>query len=290
MTNNLEQLIQDVCDGRLTRREFIQRAAILTGSVAAATMLFESSFPALSYSAQVDPNDPALVSETIQFPGRLGNVFGYQSRPKASGRYSAIIVVHENRGLNDHIRDVARRFAKSGFGALAVDYLSRQGGTEKVPVGESGIGNIRELVTPEVIKDETEAAVAHLKTLKEVRGDRIGIVGFCWGGGTAFYAATQVPALRALVVFYGSTPGPVDLILRLEAQVLAHYGELDKRITGGAVETEAAMKRYNKSFEYKIYPGAQHAFHNDTRPSYHPEAAKEAWNRTVEFFKKHLQS
>ena len=110
------------------------------------------------------------------------------------------------------------------------------------------------------------------------------------GGGMAFYGATQVRAISAIVVFYGSTPSPIDLLQQIEGPVLGHYGELDKRITGGVPQTEEAMKKYAKSYEYKIYPGAQHAFHNDTRPSYHPEAAKEAWNRTIEFFKKHLQN
>jgi carboxymethylenebutenolidase len=180
--------------------------------------------------------------------------------------------------------------ARQEYVALAPDYLSRQGWTAKVPVGESGISNIRELVTAEVIRGDTEASVAYLQGLKEVRGDRIGIMGFCWGGGTAFHAATQVHGLTALVVFYGSTPNPPELLQNIEAAVLAHYGELDKRITGAAPETETAMKKYGKAFDYKIYAGAQHAFHNNTQPSYHPEAAKEAWSRTLEFFDKHLKS
>lgn len=290
MPREMEELIQEYRNGRITRREFIQKAAVFSGSLTVAASLFESlGFPS-THAAQVDPNDPALVSENVQFPGPAGTVLGYLSRPKLSGKYPAVVVVHENRGLVEYNQDVVRRLAKAGFVALAPDYLSRQGGTAKVPVGESGISNIRELVTPDVIKGDTEAAVAYLQGLKEVQGDRIGIMGFCWGGGTAFYAATQVHGLKALVVFYGNTPNPPDLLQHLEAAVLAHYGELDKGITGRVPQTEEAMKKYNKPFEYKIYSGAPHAFHNDTRGSYNPEAAKEAWNRTLEFFKKHLKS
>ena len=286
----MEELIQEYRDGRITRREFIQRAAVFTGSLTVATSYLDSLGLPLAHAAQVDPKDPALVSDRVQFPGPAGVVFGYQSRPKGVARYPAVIVVHQNRGLDEHIEDVARRLAKEGYVALAPDYLSRQGGTAKVSGPESTIPNLRELVTPEVIKGDTEAAVAYLRGLKEVRRDRIGITGFCWGGGTAFHAATQVRGLKALVVFYGSAPNPRDLLQHIEALALAHYGELDKRITGGVPETEAAMKKYGKAFEYKIYPGAQHAFHDDTQSSYHPEAAKEAWNRTIEFFNKHLKS
>lgn len=291
MPKEVEELIQEYRGGRITRREFIQRAVILTGSLAAATTLLESFAPGKAHAAQVEPNDPGLVSGSVQFPGPAGGIFGYQSRPKAAGKYAAVIVIHANSGLDNHIQDVARRLAKEGYVALAPDLLSRQGGTAKVSSTDRGISNIRELVTPEVIKGDTEAAVTYLHGLKEVRGDRIGITGFCWGGGTAFYAATQVRGFRALVVFYGSTPRPLETLQQIEAPVLAHYGELDERITGGVPETEAAMKKYGKSFEHKVFAGARHAFFSDDSPrSYHPEAAKEAWGKTVEFFKKNLQS
>ncbi len=290
MAEKIEELVQEYRQGGISRREFIQRAVVLTGSVAAATSLLDAMVPPPAAAAQVDPNDPALVSGSVQFPGPAGTVFGYQSRPKASGRYPGIIVIHENRGLSTHIEDVTRRFAKEGFAALAVDYLSRQGGTAKVSPDGGAIGNIRELVTGDVIKGETEAALNYLRGRPEVRGDRIGIVGFCWGGQTTFSAVTAVRGLRAAVVFYGRSPNPLDLVQHIEVPVLAHYGELDKGITDGAPQTAAAMKQYNKSFEYKVYAGAKHAFHSDTEADrYHPEAAKEAWQRTLEFFKKHLK-
>jgi len=290
MPKEVEELIQEYRDGKMSRREFVQKAVLLMGSLAAATSLLDSVGIPPAYAAQVDPNDPDLVSGNVQFPGPAGTVFGYQSRPKASGSYPGIMIVHADSGLDEHFQDVARRLAKEGFVALAPDYLSRKGGTAKVPGAAGGLRNIRELITPEVIKDDTEAAVTYLRSLKEVRGDRIGMTGFCFGGSSAFYAATQVRGFKALVVFYGSTPRPLELLQQIEAPVLAHYGELDDRITGGVPQTEAAMKKYGKSFEYKVYAGAQHAFFRDTTPrSYHPEAAKEAWIRTREFFNKHLK-
>lgn len=291
MPKEMEELIQEYRDGKVTRREFVQKAVLLMGSLAAATSLLDSLGIQPAYAAIVDPKDPDLVSGNVQFPGPAGTVLGYQSRPKAAGSYPAVIVVHANDGVDEHFQDVARRFAKEGFVALAVDYLSRKGGTAKAagPTGE--IANIRQLAPPEVIKDESQAAVAYLRGLKEVRGDRIGITGFCWGGEQAFYAATQVRGLKAVVVFYGRSPNPIDLLQQLEAPVLAHYGELDNRITGGVPQTEAAMKKYGKSYEYKVFAGARHSFFSDDSPrSYHPEASKEAWTRTLEFFNKHLKA
>jgi len=291
MAETVEVLVKGYADGIVTRREFIQRAVVLTGSLAAATSLLDSIvLPLSANAAQVDPEESTLISQMVQFSGPAGAVFGYQTQPKSAGRYPAVIVIHGNDGLDEHIQDVARRYAKEGFVALAMDYLSRHGGTKKVSGAGGDIPNISNLAPLEVVKDDTEAALTYLRGLKEVRGDRIGITGFCWGGGRAFYAATQVRSFRAVVVFYGRSPNPLDLVKQIEAPVLAHYGELDKRITDGAPETEAAMKQYGKSYEYKIYSGAGHAFHNDTGRRYHPEAAKEAWNRTIEFFKKHLQS
>jgi carboxymethylenebutenolidase len=145
-------------------------------------------------------------------------------------------------------------------------------------------------VAPEkATAEDTGAALAYLKTLPEV--GNIGLTGFCWGGQQAFNAATQVRGLKAVVVYYGRTPNPPELLEKIEAPILAHYGGEDKGISGGVPATEEAMKKYNKSYTYKIYPGAQHAFNNDTTPDrYHAEAAKEAWGKTLEFFKKNLQS
>ncbi len=291
MAENVEKLVQEYRDGRISRREFIQQAVVLTGSFAAANALIQLFTPSIGYAAQVDTNDPGLKSSEVQYPGKAGTVFGYLSRPSAAGKYPAVIVISDNSGLGDHIRDVARRYAKEGYVALVPDVLSRHGGTAKVNPKGTGLGNIGELAPVQSVTEDTDAGFAYLKSLPEVRGDRLGLTGFCWGGTMAFAAATQVRGLKALVVYYGESPQPTDLVKNIEAPVHAHYAGEDPRVNKGIPSTEEAMKKYNKSYTYKIYPGAQHAFFHDGRPDrYHPEAAKEAWGRTVEFFKKQLQS
>jgi carboxymethylenebutenolidase len=293
MPKEVEELVQKYRDGKISRREFIQQAVVFTGSLAVATSLIDSLASMPAHAALTDPNDPGLISEMVQFPGPAGTVFAYQSKPKAPGKYAAVIFIHDPGGVDEHNQDVARRFAKAGFLGLAVDYFSRHGGTKKLAGPGGGIPNFSSLATREVIVGDTEAAVTYLKGLKDVQGDRIGFMGFCWGGEMAFHAATQVRGLKALVIFYGRSPKPLDVVSQIEGPVMAHYAalDLDKGVTGGAPDTEAAMKKHGKSFEYKIYPGAPHAFHHDGRPDrYRPEAAKDAWNRTIEFFKKHLQS
>jgi carboxymethylenebutenolidase len=146
------------------------------------------------------------------------------------------------------------------------------------------------MVPKGTVTEYISAGLTYLKGLSEVRSDRVGLTGYCWGGGQAYLALTQVRGLRAAVIFYGDSPAPLDLVKNIEASVLAHYAEKDPRITGAVPATEEAMKKYNKPYAYKIYPGTQHAFFHDQRPDrYNAEAAKEAWSRTLEFFKKHLQ-
>lgn len=291
MAEEVKKLLDEYREGKISRRDFIQKAAILTGSLAVANGLLEPLIAPAAYAAQVDPNDPALSSGAAQFAGPASPISGYLTKPKGAGKYPAVVVIHENRGLNDHIRDVARRLAKEGYVALAPDYLSRGGGTEKVnPKGE-GLGNIRQLAPWQAVAEDSGAAVTYLKGLPEVRGDRIGVVGFCWGGAMTFAVATQVRGLRAAVVYYGASPSPIDLVKNIEASILAHYGGEDPGVNKTIPAAEEAMKKYNKSYTYKIFPGAKHAFNNDTNPDrYHAEAAKEAWGRSLEFFKKHLQS
>jgi carboxymethylenebutenolidase len=210
--------------------------------------------------------------------------------PSAAGKYPAIIAIHETSGLTDHNRDVVRRFAKEGYVALVPDLLSRHGGTAKANPTGTGLSNFRELAPNDAVTEDVEAGLNYLKSLPEVRADRLGLTGFCWGGGRAFDAATRIRGLRALVVYYGESPEPLDLVKNIEAPVLAHYGEEDPRITKGVPATEEAMKKHNKSYTYKIYPKAKHAFNNDTTADrYNPEAAKEAWARTLEFFNKQLK-
>lgn len=290
MPEEIRELLDKYQEGKITRREFIVKAVAITGSLAAANALLGPFLSSPLHAAQVDPNDPELVSGDAEYPGKTGKVFAYLSRPKASGKLPAIIVVHAWTGMDDHIRDVARRLAKEGYVALVPDLLSRHGGTPKAnPKGE-GLRNIDELAPAQAVIEDSDAGFSYLKRLPEVRGDRLGITGFCWGGSMVFAAATQIRGLKAAVVYYGTSPRPLDLVKNIEAPVLAHYGGEDPRVNTGIPATEEAMKKYGKPFTYKIYPGAKHAFNSDDRPaSYHPGAAKEAWGRTLEFFRQHLK-
>jgi carboxymethylenebutenolidase len=290
MPEEIKELIREYQEGKISRREFMRQAMIATGSLAAANSLLDTLIPASSYAAQVAPDDPEILTHNVEYKGKTGPVFAYLARPIKAGKYPAVIVIHENAGLNDHIRDVARRFAKEGYVALAPDYLSRLGGTMKAtPTGE-GIAKIREMVPWQHVAEETQAGFAYLNVLPDVRGDRQGLVGFCWGGEVTFAAATQIPTLDAVVVYYGRSPNPMDLVKNIKAPLMAHYGEKDAGVNKGIPDTEAAMKKYNKVYDYKIYSGAQHAFNNDANPArYDAGASKEAWNRTLEFFKKNLK-
>jgi carboxymethylenebutenolidase len=284
-----EQLQQE--QAGLSRREFIQRSAILTGGLTAATTLGDSLSSRRAYAAQVDPNDSALASSDVKFNSTDGtSVGGYLTRPKGDGSHPAIVVIHENRGLTDHIRDVARRLAKAGYVALAPDLLSRQGGTRSFANDEAAIAGIGKLDEESLTKDLT-GAINYLKGEKFVRANKIGVVGFCWGGGNTLLIATRNKDLAAAVVYYGRNPKNLEDVKNINAAVLGNYGEKDAGITSQVPKLEEAMKQYGKSFEYKVYPGAPHAFNNDTNSErYNAEAAKEAWSQTLEFFKKHLQS
>lgn len=277
--------------GRISRREFIQKGAVLGGGLAAATTLVDSLGTRRAYAAQVDASDPGLVSSDIQFPSPDGtSVNGYLTRPKGDGPLPAIVVIHENQGLTDHIRDVARRLAKAGYVALAPDLLSREGGTKSFADGPAAIAGIGKLNETGITNDLT-GAINYLKGQSFVRANKIGVTGFCWGGGNVLLIATRNKDLSAAVVYYGRSPKNLDDVQNITAAVLGNYGEKDAPITSQVPKLEEAMKKYGKSFEYKIYAGAPHAFNNDTNPQrYQAEAAKEAWAKTLDFFKKHLQS
>ena len=291
MPEELREIYREYQDGKISRRDFISKAVLVTGSLAAANSLISTLMPASSHAAQVPENDPEILTHNIQYQGKAGTVFAYLARPVKAGKYPAIIVISDNAGLVDHFRDVARRYAKEGYVVLVPDVLSRHGGTAKANPKGTGLGNIRELVPLKAMTEDIDAGFTYLKVLPDVRGNRLGLTGFCWGGDMAFGAATQVRGLRALVLYYSRSPQPIELIKNVEAPVLAHYAGEDPDVNKGVPATEEAMKKYRKSFEHKMYPGARHAFFHDLRPDrYHPEAAKEAWNRTLEFFNKNLKS
>jgi carboxymethylenebutenolidase len=291
MAENIEQLIQDYRDNTITRREFIYRAIVFTGSLAAASTLVDALAPPTSYAAQVDPNDPALTSSEIKYTSTDGAPIGaYVTRPRGDGPRPAVVVIHGWDGINDHIRDVARRLAKAGYVALAPDLLSRQGGTSSFANSESAIEAGRKLDDEMITKDLT-GGINYLKGQSFVRANKIGITGFCWGGGRALMFTTRSKDLAASVIYYGENPRNLEDVKNITAPVLGNYGGADERITSGVPQLAEAMKKYGKSFEYKIYAGAPHAFNTDTSPrSYREEAAKEAWAKTIEFFNKHLGS
>ena len=291
MVENLERLIGSVQKGDLSRREFIHRAIVLTGSLVAATTLADAVAPTAGHAILVDPNDAALASSDIKFNSVDGvTISGYLSRPKGDGKFPAVVVIHENRGLNDHIRDVARRLARTGYVAIAPDLLSRQGGTASFTSDSAVTEGIRNLDEETSTKDFA-GAVNYLKGQSFVQANKIGLTGFCWGGGNVLLFATRNKDIAASVVFYGRNPKNIDDIQNIAGPVMGLYGGEDKGITSAVPNLEAAMKQYGKSFEYKIYPGAPHAFHNDMNPErYRAEAAQDAWSRTLDFFKKQLQS
>ncbi len=275
---------------KVSRREFIQRAAVLTGGMAAATALMDTGLLRQARAAQVDPSDPALASSEVKFSAPDSTVVsGYLSRPKEQERRPAVVVVHEWRGINDHIKDIARRLAKAGYVALVPDLLSRNGGTASFPTPEAATESLLK-IDEQTIAGDLTAAVNYLKRQNFVRADKIGVIGFCWGGGKALMFTTRTKDLAAAVIYYGDNPRNLDDVKNITAPVLGQYGGADQRVTSGVPKLEEAMKKYGKSFEYKIYPGAPHAFNSDTNPrSYREEAAKEAWTRTLDFFKKYLQ-
>ncbi len=291
MAENVEKLVGDYRDGRISRRKFIQRITLLTGSLAAAMSMIDSLLPYPARAAQVDANDPALASSDVKFTAPDGTaISGYLTRPKDENRRPAVVVVHEWRGIDDYIRDVARKLAKAGYVALVPDLLSRKGGTTSFPSPQAATDALLKIDEGTITGDLT-TAVNYLKGQNFVRANEIGVIGFCWGGGKALAFTSRNKDLAAAVIYYGDNPQNLEDVKNITAPVLGQYGGADERITSGVSKLQEAMKKYGKSFDYKVYLGAPHGFNSDTSPqNYREEAAKEAWRRTLEFFKKHLQS
>lgn len=289
MNQNIESVIDEYKVGGLNRRGFMARLIAVTGSMAAAQLLLESTGLAGTLVSEVESEQMEVISETIDYPsGEDVKVKGYLSRPKGNGRHPGVIVIHENRGLNDHIRDVARRFAAEGFVALAPDLLSRKGGTGGFPSPDAARDAIMALPAEDAVKD-LKAGLTYLDKHSAVESGHIGSVGFCWGGARSFLLAASDERLGAAVVFYGSAPTD-EQMGRIHSPVLGLYGGTDERITSQVPTVAEKMKALNKSFEYKIYPTAGHAFFNDTGTNYNADAAHDAWPRTLAFLREHLKS
>lgn len=272
--------------GRITKREFLDRAAkFAIGGISAAALLAMLS-PNYALAQQVSFTDPDIVAEYIMYPSPNGHgqVRGYFVRPaKVEGKLPAVVVVHENRGLNSYIEDVARRVAKAGFIALAPDGLTSVGG---YPGNDEKGRELQRQVDPTKLMNDFFAAIDYLKNNEATTG-RVGITGFCYGGGVSNAAAVAYPELAAAVPFYGRQ-APTDAVDRIKAPLLLHYAENDPNINAGWPAYEAALKAQGKVYEAYIYPGTNHGFHNDSTPRYDEAAAKLAWDRTVEWFRKYL--
>jgi carboxymethylenebutenolidase len=312
----VDEFAEDYQERRLTRRDALKLISSVTGSLMFAESLLAACTPvpitegtAISLATpepartqpqarqatetsptepsrgNVSPDDPAINAGAVEFPGEGATLLGYMARPNQDGSAPVILVCHENRGLNPHIEDVTRRLAKAGYVALAVDLLSRQGGSPQV--GEANVPGALGNLDPAQFVSDFKSGWVYLKGQSFANSERVGMMGFCFGGGVTWLMAVEMPELKAAVPFYGPPPPEEDLP-RIQAAVLAIYGGLDPRITGTADRIEAAMRANGKVFEKVIYPNADHAFHNDTGSRYNPEAARDAWARTLDWFGRYV--
>lgn len=284
ITQEMIALFDDYTHLSLDRRKFLDNLARLAGSMSAAVAA--AGLMASNAKAQglVSETDERLAIEDVTYPGAKGEMKGYLAAPKDGGALPAVIVVHENRGLNPHIKDVTRRIALEGFLALAPDYLSDQGGT---PADEDAARNMFQTLVPEEVTANGVATIAWLREHPQSAG-KIGAIGFCWGGGVVNNLAVASPDLLAAVPYYGSQPA-ADRVASVKARVMAHYGGLDERINAGIPAFEEALKAAGVDYQIFVYEGANHAFNNDTSAArYHKEAAELAWQRTIGFLKETL--
>ena len=281
MDQRIINLFDEYTHRPLKRQEFINRLVKLTGSMAAAMAVLPLLEVNYANAAVVNEHDDDIITEDVTYPGDGIEMKGYLTRPKQDGKYGSVLVIHENRGLNPHIKDVARRVAKAGFVGLAPDALSGTGGT---PQNED---EARELIGKlDAAKNLNNfiKGLQYVGSRKESNG-KTGCVGFCWGGGMANQLAVNEPSLKAAVAFYGRQPASED-VKKIKARMQLHYGSLDERINAGISAYEQALKDAGVKYELYMYEGAQHAFHNDTAPTRYNEAvAKLAWERTINLFK-----
>lgn len=281
MDRRIIALYDEYTHAPLDRRIFLERLAKLAGGTAAAFALLPLLENNYAHAEMVPANDPSLTSERVSFAGAGGELKGYLVHPKASGKRGSVIVIHENRGLNAHIEDVARRAAKAGFNAFAPDLLSPLGGT---PTNEDQAREMIGKLDAKQVTENLRAAVAWLAKRPDSNG-KVGAVGFCWGGGTVNDLAVAEPNLGAGVVFYGRSP-TADQVANIKAPLLLNYAGLDTRINEAVPGYKEALDKAGKKATIYMYDGVDHAFHNDTNAArYNKAAADLAWGRTIEFFK-----
>ena len=283
MERNITKLYAEYEDGCIDRRTFLKRLTLLTGSAAAALALL----PALGEAHNpVLMQDDEITSQFVKYPAPKMEINAFLAHPKKAGKFPAVVVIHENRGLQPHIQDVAKRFAKEGFLSIAPDALTPAGGTPEDDQSKAS-ELIRGLNGDDTV-DNMVAAVKYLKTHPLSTG-KVGCTGFCWGGAMTNQVAVNSPDLDAAVPYYGRQPQTED-VAKIKAPLMAHYAGNDPGINAGIEAFEAELKKQNKEYQIFIYEGAGHAFNNDSNPQrYNEGAAKLAWGRTIAFFKEKLK-
>jgi carboxymethylenebutenolidase len=321
----LDEFVEDYQEGLVSRREALKLIAGITGSVALASSLLAACAPPAQPVATALPTEPAaptaaptrvpttspttvpptteptattaaestaqpsgeIEARDVQFEGNGATLLGYWAKPVGDGPYPIVLVCHENRGLTDHIKDVTRRFAQAGYAALAVDLLSRQGGT--AGKDSSSVPGLLSGMPQEQFVQDFISGLRYAQRQPGVQADRVGMTGFCFGGGVTWRVAVGLPELRAAVPFYGPPPS-ADEVSTIKAAVLAMYAERDSRITSTAPMMETAMQQAGKTFEKIIYPNTDHAFFNDTGTRYNAAAAQDAWAKLLAWFDRYLKT
>jgi len=281
------KLFDQYVHGQLSRRGFLRRAAQFAAAGVTAEGLLLALSPSFVEAQQVPSHDPRIKARYVECPSPqgYGTLRGYLAQPaKAKGKLPTVLVAHENRGLNPHIEDIARRLALDNFIAFAPDALFPLGG---YPGDEDKARELFAKLDQAKTHEDFLAAAALLKHLPEGNG-KVGVVGFCYGGGITNFLATRVPDLAAAVPFYGAQPTAEDAA-KIKAPLLLQYAEKDEHITSGWPAYETALKAAGVEYQAYIYPGVEHGFNNDTTPRYDEAAAKLAWQRTISFFNKHLR-
>jgi carboxymethylenebutenolidase len=323
----VDEFVEDYQEGLISRRKALRLIGGITGAAIAAQLLAACGQPAVAPEstasastatpepvgaiATVEPttglqptvaqtaapgsvpnsvaaDDPEVLAEMLRFPGTDAELMGYLARPAAEGSYPILLVCHENRGLTPHIQDVARRCAKAGYASLAVDLLSREGGTA-AQTDADAIPGLLSGAPPERHVQDFRSGLAYLQAQPFVQADRAGMLGFCFGGGITWLVAAGVPELRAAVPFYGP-PAPIEQVPNINAALFAVLAELDQRINSQVPPVAAAMQSAGKTYEQTIYPGVDHAFHNDTGQRYNAEQAQAAWADTLAWLERYLRA
>ena len=290
MDREISDLYDEYLHTTMGRRIFLQRLTVLAGGTTAAAAALTMLEGNTAQAAQVPEDDPTIDAEVITYPGATGEIKAYKVRPAGAGQLPAVIVIHANRGLWPHFKDVARKLALGGYLALAPDMLSPAGGTpeqgeSRGPEGDAALEALSKIPSADV-ESNLVAAVNFLKSHPESTG-KVGAIGFCWGGGHALSLAVNTPDLDAAVAYYGSQPQ--DGFAKIEAPMLLHYAADDPRLVKGIPPFVEQMEAHDKAYELYIYPGTRHAFNQDNRPDrYNAEAANLAWGRTLDFFAAHL--